>query len=187
MNKYLPLSFLIQLDKPLSEYPEVKKKLLEIDPTVEPFLDKAEDLIRVGRGIVEVPHGRYKESVIKCAADSFISVEEFMAGEYPLVTVGQIGDYFVQYNKEKGIITAGCQTVTLAEMRQIKNQLDNNTVDFLKLESRSQVLFDKTFINKDFFMIISEEDHYMIRNSEFLEIYSRLNLSAEPESNETGQ
>ena len=27
-----------------------------------------------------------------------------MAGEYPLATVGQIGDYFVQYNKEKEIM-----------------------------------------------------------------------------------
>lgn len=57
---------------------------------------------------------------------------------------------------------------------KLKTNSDNNTVDFLKLESKSQVLFDKTFINKDFFMIISKEDHYMIRNSEFLEIYEKL-------------
>ena len=175
MNKYLPLSFLIQLDKPLSEYPEVKKKLLEIDPTVEPYLDKAEDLIRVGRGVVETPHGRYKESVIECAANSFISVEGFMAGEYPLATVGKIGDYFVQYNKEKEIITAGCQTVTLAEMRQIKNQLDNNIGESFALQCGSVIVFNKDYVEENSFIIMDGGSRYVIRDWEFMEIFCRLN------------
>jgi len=185
---YLPLSFLIQLDESLSEYPEVKKKLLEIDPTVEPFLDEAEDLIRVLRGVVEIPHGRYKKEIIKCAADSFISVEEFMAGEYPLIKVGQIGDYFVQYNKEKEIITAGCQTVTLAEMRQIKNQLNNNNIgESFALQCGSVIVFNRDWAGENCFIIMDGGTRYVIRDWEFMEIYRRLNLSAEPESNETGQ
>ena len=174
MNKYLPLSFLIQLDKPLSEYPEVKKKLLEIDSTVEPYLDKGEDLIRVLRGVAEIPHGRYKKEIIKCAADSFISVEEFIAGEYPLVTAGQIGDYFVQYNKETEIITAGCQTVTLAEMRQIKNQLDNKIEDSFALQCGSVIVFNRDWAGENCFIIMDGGSRYVIRDWEFMEIYSRL-------------
>jgi len=184
--KYLPLSFLVQLDKPFSEYPEVKKKILEIDP-IEYCFKYVEDYLEIDKGYFYTPFSRNKEEYAKFCSYPIISLEEFMTGEYPLIKLGEIGGWTVNYNKEKGIITAGCQTVTLAEMRQIKNQLDNNIEDSLELQCGSVAIFDDDYVDRDSFIIMDAGERYVIRGGEFMEIYSRLNLSAEPESNETGQ
>lgn len=174
MNKYLPISFFIKLDKPLSEYgPELINKLFQIDCGAIEDILSAEDIISIENGLVLFPNGLWKEVILN-NNHKIIPLKEFMESEYCLTSLGMTNYCQVYYHEEKEIVVAGCQTVTLAEMRQIKNQLNNNTVDSLQLENGSMVLLKNVAMHEDFFIIKAGNEMWRVTHEEFRKIYEKL-------------